>query len=151
MPKNLIQAYQQAPWRVQIQRIGLLLLFLVTSALVAGLYLNISARSAEAGVSIKRQEATREAVKFQIENLNTDLAEITSARTMEERAKEMGFERYSPDEVEYMEVEGYQGRQTAHMAPPENGNAAPSSIIKPAYTQCLWEWLLEKLLKLNNQ
>jgi hypothetical protein len=150
MAKNLIQAYQQAPWRVQIQRIGFVALLLVASAVIAGLYLSISANSAEAGVAIKRQEATREAVHYQIESLKTELSDLGSARVMQEKAIQLGFERYSPEDVEYMEVPGYLGRQTAQLAP-AFGGSAPVSVIKPAYTQSLWEWLLDKMLQMGNQ
>ncbi|MCD4672130.1 MAG: hypothetical protein K8R77_05640 [Anaerolineaceae bacterium] len=151
MPKNLIQAYQQAPWRVQIQRIGLFLLFLVTSALIAGVYLYFSAQTTAVGVEIWRLEATQEATHFEIENLQNVLAEKSSVRSMEEWAKDLNFDRYTPDEVEYMVIPGYYGRQTAQMGPTGNFSNAPDSIIKPAYTQSLWEWLLEKLLKLSSQ
>lgn len=150
MPKNLIQAYQQAPWRVQVQRIGLLLLFLVTSALIAGLYLNIDARAAEAGVEIWQLESEQEDIVFQIQNLHTELADLTSVANMKERAEELDFVRYTPQEVEYLQVPGYQGRQIAQLAPANNGNNVPNSIIKPAYTQSLWDWLLINMIKLGN-
>lgn len=151
MAKNLIQAYQQAPWRVQIQRIGLALLLLVTSAVVAGLYLNISARNAEIGVTIKAKEADRDAIHYQIESLNAKLAEMNAARKMEERALKLGFRRYTPEEVTYIEVAGYYGRQTVQLAPAEYGLNATPPLIKPVYTQSLGEWLLAKAVHLGSQ
>lgn len=150
MAKSFVQAYQQAPWRVQIQRIGFVALLLVVAAVIAGLYLSISANSAKVGVEIKRQEATRDAIHFEIESLRTDLSNLGSARVMQERAIQLGFERYSPEEVEYMEVPGYLGRQTAQLAP-VFGSTAPTSLIKPAYTQSLWEWLLDKMLRMGSK
>ena len=38
--ENLAQSYSQAPWRKQLQLIGLFSLFLVSVALVAGIYLS---------------------------------------------------------------------------------------------------------------
>jgi hypothetical protein len=45
MTQNVTQAYQQTPWRLQLQRFGLFLLGLVIIGLVAGLYLYITAET----------------------------------------------------------------------------------------------------------
>lgn len=150
MPTNLIQAYQQAPWRVQVQRIGLFLLVMVAGALIAGLYLNIDARASETGVKIWELEAEQQEITMQIENLQTELADLTSLQKLNVRAEELDFVRYLPEEVEYLEVPGYHGRQTAQMAPSSTGNKTPSSMIKPSYTQSLWDWLLINMIKMGN-
>ncbi len=41
---GLTQAYSQAPWRKQLQLIGIFLVVLVFFALVAGIYLSVTAR-----------------------------------------------------------------------------------------------------------
>jgi hypothetical protein len=46
--QSLTQAYSQAPWRKQMQIIGLFLLVLVLTALV-GIYLSVTARAAAVG------------------------------------------------------------------------------------------------------
>ena len=53
MKNRLLQAYKQAPWRIQIQWIGLFLLGLVLVASIIGLYLSISAQAAASGRSIQ--------------------------------------------------------------------------------------------------
>lgn len=151
MPNQNTQAFKQAPWRVQFQRIGMFLLALVIVSLVASVYLYFSAQIADVGVDIWRMEATRDAAHYDIESLQTELADKTSVEIMEERAKEMGFYRYSPEEVEYMVISGYHGRQPAVIGDPNPGEVVPDAILKPAYTQSLWEWLLENLLKMSSK
>ena len=151
MPKKNSQAHQQAPWRIQLQRIGIFLLALVIISLVASVYLYFSAQIADVGVEIWRIEATREAAYYDIESLQTNLAEKNAVSKMQERAEEMGFTRYSPQEVEYMVITGYYGQQPAIIGDTTPADTAPDEIIKPAYTQSLWEWLLENLLKMGNQ
>jgi hypothetical protein len=150
MPKKNSQAHQQAPWRVQFQRIGLFLLVLVIGSLIASIYLYLSAQVADAGVEIWRMEATREAAYYDIESFQTELAENTSVNKMQERAEDLGFTRYSPQEVEYIVVSGYYGQQPAIIGDTDPAEVIPGGIIKPAYTQSLWEWLMEKLLKMSN-
>jgi predicted nucleic acid-binding Zn ribbon protein len=40
--KNIIQAYRQAPWRMQLQWIGIFLLILVSISAIAGVYLSLA-------------------------------------------------------------------------------------------------------------
>ena len=51
--QNLTQAYRLTPWRSQLQIIGMFLLILVMIALVAGIYLNVTARAATIGRQIQ--------------------------------------------------------------------------------------------------
>ena len=50
--RNLTQAYSQAPWRKQLKFIGLFLLLVVFVALIAGIYLDVTARAATIGREI---------------------------------------------------------------------------------------------------
>jgi len=53
MKNRLLHAYKQAPWRIQLQWIGIFLLGLVLMASITGVYLNISAQAATAGRMIQ--------------------------------------------------------------------------------------------------
>lgn len=149
MSQSLTHAYHQAPWRIQLQRIGLFLLGLVLVALVAGLYLYITARTVEAGVQIQRLETEREKTLRRISNLRSELAFVTSAVEMKKRAAELGFEPVNPDEAVYMVIPGYPGRQTAIMAPPPSPVTVVKPLIQPSYTQSLWEWLFQGILNIT--
>ncbi len=146
MTQSMTQAYQQAPWRIQLQRIGLFMLVLVMVALVAGLYLYISAKTVEAGVQIQDLEWEREKTLRRISNMKSNLAFITSAAQMEGRAAALGFEPIGEDSMIYMVIPGYPGRQTAIMAPPPAPVKINPPVIKPSYKQSLWEWLFQGII-----
>lgn len=141
MTNPLVQAYKQAPWRTQVQWIGLFLLFLVIIAAVASIYLNVSASAAAAGREIQGLEDTTVTIERSIADLETDLAQQTSAATMLARAKEMGFEQTEWDNPLFVTIPGYAGRQAAVLAPPPDPGLVVQPVIRQAYTQSLWDWL----------
>lgn len=144
--QNLIQAYQHAPWRVQLQFIGLFLLVLVMIAVVAGIYLNVTARADTVGREIQTLQDDILAIQRVNADLETNLALLTSATTMEERAKELGFRHLDPDEVNYVSVTGYGGRREIIFAPPPGPVISDSPDLPPEYTQTLVEWVEEFVL-----
>jgi cell division protein FtsB len=149
MTQSLTQAHQQAPWRLQLQRIGLFLLGLVIVALVAGVYLNITAQTVSAGVEVQNLEWEKEKLQRRISNLRSDIGFLTSASVMEKRASELGYQPISPESTVFMVVSGYPGRQTVVMAPPPSPAAAEPPVLKPIYTQSLWEWLFQGMLDVS--
>ena len=78
MKKDLLQAYKQAPWRTQIQRVGAFLLVVIAIAAVSGLYLFISGRSAATGRRIQNLESEAAALHRQNNDLETLLGKIQS-------------------------------------------------------------------------
>jgi len=148
MTSHLIQAYRQAPWRVQLQWIVLFLLGLVLVAFVAAIYLSVSARSATTGREIQWMEYESETIQSQIADLETKLAFLTSAGQMQTRANEMGFVQAEPGNELYLVVPGYTGRQPAVLAPPPGPAVVAVPLIRPNYTQSLWEWLFQGFLSM---
>lgn len=144
------QAYQQAPWRLQIQRIGGFLVGLVAVVIIAGVYLFISAQTATAGLEIQQLERQRESLNRTIADHRASLAELTSAGVMTSRASDLGFVRPDMSTAIYMVIPGYQGRQPAMIAPPPSSGNLPSPIIKQSYRQSLWEWFFEGVLGSSN-
>lgn len=144
------QAYQQAPWRLQIQRIGGFLVALVAVVIIAGVYLSISAQTATAGLEIQQLERKRESLDRTIADRRAKLAELTSAGVMSVRAAELGFVRPDMSTAIYMVIPGYQGRRPAVIAPPPSSNNLPSPIVKQSYRQSLWEWFFEGVLGSSN-
>ncbi len=145
------QAYQQAPWRLQMQRIGGFLAALVAVVLIAGVYLFISAQTATAGLEIQSLERQRESLDRLIADRRAALAEITSASVMTKRATEQGFERPDMSTAIYMLIPGYTGRQPVMIAPPPSSEMLATPIIKQVYRQSLWEWFFEGVLDSTNQ
>src|SRR5665647_1003448 len=92
---QLTHAYSQAPWRKQMYMIGVILLILVSTAIVAGIYLNVTARAAAVGRQIQEMQVRVygyhyltdsagesyvpiEELEQRIANLNSQLAYLTS-------------------------------------------------------------------------
>jgi cell division protein FtsB len=140
--KEMMQAYQQAPWRRQLQIIGFIAAGLVSVALVAGLYLNITARSATAGRLVQQLQAENTDLQQRIEDLETQLAFITSVETMQERATDMGFAPVSPGAITYLNVPEYTGRPTgAQLAPKAGSQFGAAARLPEQYTTSLFDWL----------
>jgi len=150
MTTRLIQAYRQTPWRVQLQRLGYLALGIIMIGLVAAIYLNISARAATAGLDFQKLEWEREDLQREIANLDATLGKISSEESMMARAQAMGFKPLAMDRAVYVIVPGFSGRQTVAFAPIPTTDMLAEPIIKPSYTQSLWEWLFQGVLTWTN-
>lgn len=143
MKKNYKQAHQQRPWRLQIQRFGLVLLLLVVLVLSFFMNLNFTARAAQAGVQIRLLEAEREALFRTISANSTKLALLTSATNMQIRAKELGFEPATRADIEYIFVPGYIAKQPEPISIPRTINNQEVFQMVPAFTQSIWDWLYQ--------
>lgn len=147
---NFSQAFKQAPWRSQIQMVGLFLLVLVGVLLVASVYLTISGQAASAGLNAYNLNYQRRTLERTIADSKAQLALITSSSVMEERAKALGFEAADPDSVVYAVVPGYTGRQTAILAPPPGITEQQTAVVKSVYRQSLWDWLFQGINRLSS-
>ncbi len=140
--KKLNQAFPQAPWRSQIQLLGLFLLFLVTVAVVAVFYLNVTARAVEAGRDIQIMQATISALEYENASLQSELATQLSYEVMLERADRMDFELGSTEEKEFLVVEGYSGPPDPELALTGRPIMIPDEPDLPAvYFESVITWL----------
>ncbi len=146
MTDRFIHAYRQAPWRVQVQWILMFLLALLMVAFIAAIYLSVSARSANTGREIQGIQSDMEVIQRENADLETQLAQLTSAGQMQKRANEMGFVSIQPGSETYLVIPGYAGRQPAVLAPPPGPGMVPAPLIQPDYTQSLWEWIFQGFL-----
>jgi hypothetical protein len=149
MAQRLIQAYQQAPWRIQIQRLRTVLLLILVFALVTSVYLFISAQAAMAGLNIQDGEFYREKLQREIASLKTQLGNVNSIATMEERALKAGYKPAPTDKGMYVIVTGYFGKPQVNLAPPPGPDLIPENKIKPEYTTSLSEWLFRMSTELK--
>ena len=141
---QIIHAYRQAPWRVQRQWIGAFLLAVVGIAMVAALYLDVTARAAVAGREIQEMRIQITTVQRENADLETKLADLTATAVMEKRAEDLGYRPVQPGELDYVAVPGF--------APPEPpillaaDDTAPVAQNQPAeYTQSLLEWFEDRV------
>jgi hypothetical protein len=139
---QIIHAYRQAPWRVQRQWVGAFLLFVIGAAMIAALYLDVTARAAVAGREI--QEMRFEITTIQRENadIETRLAKLTSTAEMERRATELGYRPVQPGELDYVTVPGFVPPQPEILLSP-NTIVAHQQAIPYEYSQSLIEWFDE--------
>ncbi len=147
---GIVQAFKQAPWRLQVQTIGLYLLGLVIVLVVASVYLSISGRAAAAGLRSYQMNLERLDIERQIADRKSSIAVLTSATIMEQRATEMGFKRITPEDVVYMEIPGYSGKQSAVLAPPPGITETEQMTLKSTYRQSLWDWLFSGINNLSD-
>jgi cell division protein FtsL len=146
--ENLAQTYAQAPWRRQLQIIGLFLLVLVSIALVAGIYLNVSTKAGAVGRDIQRMQGEIEDLDREIEDLQSHLATILSSSEMEARALKMGFAPRPAEQTVYLNIPGYVGRQPLVLAPNSSRTIVGATVLPPQYTESLFEWARRRLSNL---
>ena len=145
--ESLTHAYTQAPWRKQMQYLILFLLILVFAALVAGLYLNVTAQSATVGSEIQKMQAEIEKLERDNASLQAYLGELKSAENMHRRARELGFEPVQMDQAVYLLVPGYVEPQPLKVAPTYQRQVVSASVRPPEYTEPLFPWLEHHIMK----
>jgi len=143
--QNITQAYSQAPWRKQLQWIGLFMLALIIVAMVAGIYLSVSAQASTAGREIQIMYAEMEKIRRNVEDMETQIAYLVSNSEMEKRAEELGFLPVESDEIFYILVPGYIKPGQANLAEPPGSTLPAIPTISPEYTQSLVDWLSERV------
>jgi ABC-type uncharacterized transport system fused permease/ATPase subunit len=148
--KSIAQAYALAPWRKQFQMIAMVLLVLVMGASIASIYLTVSARAVAAGHDIQVTVEKIEEMNRASADLESQLAYLTSASTMKARAEELGYHPAEADQILYIEVPGYTGRQTPNLAPPPGPVVVNVTTISPAFTESLVDWFIDNVLKSAN-
>jgi cell division protein FtsL len=138
---GLTQAYGQAPWRKQLQLIGIFLVVLVFFALVAGIYLSVTARATTVGREIQGMQDEIDRLEQQNADLQSQLAFLTSSSVMARRAQSLGFTPIGMDDPVYIKVTGYQTRQPVTLAPGPVPIVSAAPMVPPEYTESLFQWL----------
>lgn len=145
MKNRILQAYKQAPWRIQLQWIGLFLLGLVLIASITGLYLSISAQAAASGRKIQSLERQINNINNEISDLTSNLASVRSVENMKRRAEAMGYIPLNPHEAVYLEIPGYNPHADLVLAPPRVNVIAESPVLLSSYRTSLWQWLVQNI------
>jgi hypothetical protein len=158
---QLTHAYSQAPWRKQMYMIGVVLLLLVCAAIVAGIYLNVTARAAAVGREIQEMQVRLygyhyltgetsetyvpiEELEQKIANLTSQLAFITSYTVMQQRVKDLNLTPIAVEQIKYLEVAGYLERQPTSLAPPPIPIVVNAFVIDPQFKESLFDWVTEQ-------
>ena len=149
--RNLTQAYSQTPWRRQTMFIGLFLLVVIFAALVAGIYLDVTARTATIGREIQGMEEEIEALKLSNADLESRWAFLTSSEVMEQRSHSLGFQRVEMAEITFLLVPGYIPRQHARLAPPPGPVKTLAAALPSAFTESLFTWFRRSVLPMRSR
>lgn len=140
---QVIHAHKQAPWRIQRQWIGAFLLTLIGAALIAALYLDVTARAAVAGREIQELRSEITTIQRTNADLETQLANLTSMAEMQRRALELGYRPVKPGELDYMPVPGFVPPEPAILLAADD--TPPRVQTLPVeYTQSLLEWFSDR-------
>jgi cell division protein FtsL len=149
--RNFTQAYSQTPWRKQTMFIGLFLLMVIFAALVAGIYLDVTARTATIGREIQVMEEQIDTLKLANADLESRLAFMTSLEEMEQRARRLGFKRVEMEQATYIIVPGYISRQHARLAPPPGPVKTLAAALPSAFTESLFAWFQRSVLPMRTR
>jgi cell division protein FtsL len=141
---QIIHAYKQAPWRVQRQYVGAFLLAVIVLALVAALYLDLSARTALTGREIQELQIEITILQRSNADLVTELANLTASAVMQQRALELGYRPVKPGELDYVFVPGYVTPEPAILLAAVD-ETFHSNALPEEYSQSLLEWLDERV------
>ncbi len=141
---NFTQAYSQTPWRKQLQGIGIFLIVLVVVLLAAGIFISVTAKTAAMGKEIQRHRLEIEALEYEIANMESRLAILTSSSELKQRAIEMGFRTVNPEKIIYIQVPGYTGRNSVLFAEASQPTMVPVPVISSEFTQSWVDWLVQQ-------
>jgi hypothetical protein len=135
--------YQDVPLRFQKQWISSFLVIVVMMSLVAGLYLNVTSRTAIAGREIQNLEAEIIINERVNADLQTDIATLLSNNILEKRALADGFIPFETTDLEYLVVPGYFPSQGVNMITP----AADTDVLaaSPEYSESLFSWVARQM------
>jgi hypothetical protein len=118
------------------------LLGLVALLVLAGMYLAVNARLAEAGRTLLTLENRRAELQRETTMLASQLADLTSPERLLERAASMGFRPAHAKDTEYVVIDGYTPPADFRAPPPLGSPVEPSGGLSPAYTETLADWVL---------
>ncbi len=112
-------------------------------ALLAGLYLNVTASASIAGRQIQNLEVDIVANEQVNADLETRIATLMSNSVLEQRAQIMGFAPVDRTKLEYMVVPGYFPPQPVSMV----SSAAPEEILanSPEFNETLIDWVSKQV------
>jgi hypothetical protein len=143
---QLIHAYKQAPWRVQRQWVGAFLLTVIGVAMIAALYLDVTARAAIAGREIQALRFEITTIQRTTADLETQLAKLTSTAEMERRALELGYRPVQPGELDYVAVPGFAAPEPQILKEAEDVTVQ-TQALPFEYSQSLLEWFDERVVR----
>ena len=104
----------------------------------------MTANAAIVGRAIQNLRSEITATQRMNADLETQLATLLSTRTMDRRARELGFRPAEAGEIHYLIVPGYSRAPAVSLAKTQP-QVVTTRALPPEYTQSLLDWFLELL------
>ena len=139
------QAYKQKPWRSQVKWISRLLLVACFFMLGAAVYLGLAGEATAVSEELRNLELAKIELQEKIASHQSDLARLSTVQELKPKIEEMGFQRYTYQQVVYVVIPGYDASHDFRLAPSPAEHSITQPIIRYTYTQSLWDWLSENL------
>jgi hypothetical protein len=127
------------------------LLGLVGLLLLAGMYLAVNGRLADAGRELLTLEDRRAELVRTTTLLASHLADLTSPERLLERAASIGFHPAHAKDTEFIVIDGYVPPGDFRAPPPLGSPVQPSGGLSPAYTETLAEWMVRTVERLRGK
>jgi len=138
-----LQQYQDIPVRFQKQWVTAFLAVMVLASTLAGLYLNVTSRTAITGREILNLQVEMNQLQRTNADLQTKIAVLQSKETLDTRAKDVGYVPLVLEEIEYVVVPGYF---------PETGIDMQVQTIQsddirmsPEFSESLFGWITRQI------
>ncbi len=140
--RKITQAYENTPWRKQFQVIGLYLSVVIFLAIVASVYLEVTARATTYGRKIQGIRIDERIVEKDIQDLTSDLAKATSIEVLRERGEKLKFDLADPNAAIYLIIPGFLGDQYFELAlDPKQLEGVNQPQLPYEYTVSLVDWI----------
>lgn len=148
MRDNWIQqaVRRTSPFQGGRQVVALTILGLIMAVVIGALYLSNVAETSTTGRQLEALLAERDQLEQTNEQLRVEIAELRSVPRLLARAEELGFRNASPQEVEYLIVQGYNPQRERTVAPLREDD---SVVLE--YDETFIGWLQQQADRLSRQ
>ena len=138
-----LRQYQDVPQRFQKQWITSFLAIMIGISLVAGLYLNITSRTAIAGREIQSMQEEIAINQRTNADLQTRIALLLSSESLKARALASGYEQLEVKNLDYITVSGYFPQKGVDLSAPIVETEDIS--VSPEYSESLFDWIAREI------
>ena len=136
----LDHALRRTPWRTQRQAVALAFLGFFVALIIGALYLSQAAAVATTGRQLEDLIAERNQLEQMNEQLRAEIASLRSVPRLQQRARELGFDLATREDIEYLVIDGYDPRLPADR--PVTLDVAAEAA--PVYDETFTGWLQQQ-------
>lgn len=136
------QVRRKLPWKSQVRITSRTIIGSLVVMIVAGMYLAVNGRVAQAGREVLELQNQRAEFQRQIAELTSTLAQLTTPQNMLERALALGYEPAGMGDMLYITVDQAITPNAFEAPRPPASIGEHATTLSPAYTETLGEWLI---------